>query len=188
VGQVESDASIRFGSPVVQSNLELLKRVRAANPEAYVLYKPHPDVVAGMREPGSNEAAAAQYCDEVLTEADPNRLLAQVDEVHTMTSLLGFEALLRGVPVTCHGLPFYAGWGLTEDRATCDRRGRKVTLDELVHAALVDYPLYVSPRSGRLVRPEEILAELAGRKPPGPIERRLRRWFLLGWRRLSGRG
>ena len=32
-----------------------------------------------------------------------------------MTSLMGFEALLRGIPVTTLGTPFYAGWGLTTD-------------------------------------------------------------------------
>jgi capsular polysaccharide export protein len=38
-------------------------------------------------------------------------LINQVNEVWTMTSLLGFEALIRGKSVTCLGLPFYCGWG-----------------------------------------------------------------------------
>ena len=33
-----------------------------------------------------------------------------------MTSLTGFDALLRGKRVVTYGQPFYAGWGLTEDR------------------------------------------------------------------------
>ena len=40
-------------------------------------------------------------------------LLGIVDEVHTLTSLTGFEALLRGIEVHAYGGPFYAGWGLT---------------------------------------------------------------------------
>ena len=48
-GQVEDDASIQTGSPNIRTNLDLLKTVRAANPEAYIVYKPHPDVVSGNR-------------------------------------------------------------------------------------------------------------------------------------------
>ena len=46
--------------------------------------------------------------------------------METMTSLAGFEALLRGKPVTTHGQPFYAGWGLTED--ICPVRGAAVSV------------------------------------------------------------
>ena len=49
-GQVEDDASIKTGSPYIRTNLDLLKRVRELNPEAYILYKPHPDVVSGNRK------------------------------------------------------------------------------------------------------------------------------------------
>ena len=63
-----------------------------------------------------------------------------------MTSLTGFDALLRGKKVVTYGLPFYAGWGLTQDMikgaAALDRRTRQLTLDELVAAVLLLYPLY----------------------------------------------
>lgn len=169
VGQVEGDASIQFGSPVVRSNLELLRQVRNENPDAYIVYKPHPDVVAGLRTPGSDDGVAADYCDELLIEADTNKLLTRVDAVHTMTSLLGFEALLRGVPVICHGLPFYAGWGLTEDRVSCPRRTQRRSLDELVYATLIEYPRYFSERGQMFAQPEHILVELAHLAEAGPI-------------------
>jgi len=188
VGQVEADASIALGSPDLRSNLALLERVRAENPDAHILYKPHPDVVAGLREPGSDEARAAAIADEVLADADPNHLLGEIDELHTMTSLLGFEALLRGVPVTCHGLPFYAGWGLTSDRIACPRRGRRVALDELAFAALALYPRYFSPRGGLFAEPEQILEELAAARPQTrPLHRKLLRLAIVGWRRLAGK-
>lgn len=161
VGQVESDASIVFGSPEVKSNLELLKMVRAANPEEHILYKPHPDVAAGLRAQGSGEESAADFCDEIIDQKiSGSTLLKSVDEVHTMTSLMGFEALLRGVKVTCYGLPFYAGWGLTEDRLTCERRQRVLTLPELVHGALISYPRYFSYSVSGFVTPEDALNEL----------------------------
>jgi capsular polysaccharide export protein len=57
-GQVESDASIAYGAPDIKTNLALLQAVRAANPDAHVLYKPHPDVSAGMRAQGQGEDEA----------------------------------------------------------------------------------------------------------------------------------
>lgn len=59
-----------------------------------------------------------------------------------MTSLSGFDALLRGKRVVVYGRPFYAGWGLTEDHLPINRRQRQLTLDALVAGALLRYPLY----------------------------------------------
>jgi len=165
-GQVESDASILYGSPFVRTNLALLRAVRASSPGSYLVYKPHPDVAAGLRRPGDSEFACKQWCDQVVDDAPMGRLLEIVDEVHTMTSLAGFEALLRGKKVVTYGQPFYAGWGLTEDRIPLTRRTRKLTLEELVAGALFLYPLYISGTTGRYTSPERALHELlSGRKP-----------------------
>ncbi|NDW45710.1 capsular polysaccharide biosynthesis protein [Ruegeria sp. PrR005] len=146
-GQVEDDASIRTGAGEVRTNLELLRAVRAANPQAVIVYKPHPDVEAGLR---SGRIEAEGLADVVARAADPAALLAHVNEVWTMTSLLGFEALLRGVPVTTLGAPFYAGWGLTRDLGPVPaRRQTQPDLAGLVHAALIDYPRYWDPQNGR---------------------------------------
>ena len=48
-GQVEDDASIRLGARAERSNLALLTRARAEFPDAVLIYKPHPDVEAGLR-------------------------------------------------------------------------------------------------------------------------------------------
>lgn len=159
-GQVESDASIRYGTPVAYSNIELLRAVRTAHPDAYIVYKPHPDVVAGLRRQGAGEQQASQYCDEVVIDTPMAALLPAVDEVHVLTSLTGFEALLRGKPVTCYGQPFYAGWGLTRDIHPLSRRTRRLVLDELVTGALILYPTYVSRTTGRFTTPEQALDEL----------------------------
>jgi capsular polysaccharide export protein len=160
-GQVESDASIRYGAPGIKTNMELLRAVREGNPEAHVVYKPHPDVVAGLRLRGEGEGEARRWSEEVVVDVPMGRLLEAVDEVHVLTSLAGFEALLRGKPVTTHGCPFYAGWGLTRD--FCEpiaRRGRLLKLDELVAAALILYPVYVSRVSKAYTTPERALWEL----------------------------
>jgi capsular polysaccharide export protein len=159
-GQVEDDASILRGSPEVQSNLELLRRVRENMPDAYIIFKPHPDVVAGNRRGTVSDADALKLCDEVLTEASIAPLLEKVDEVHTLTSLAGFEGLLRGKRVVTYGLPFYSGWGLTEDRLLSSRRGRNLNLDELVAGALILYPTYIDPVSRQVCTAEHVLRYL----------------------------
>ena len=156
-GQVEDDASIKLGAGDVKTNRDLLAACRATNPAAVILYKPHPDVEAGLRIGAVDDAA--ELADVVLAQTDPMAALAHVDEVWTMTSLLGFEALLRGKRVTCLGTPFYAGWGLTDDRAMpITRRTATPDLTALVHAVLIDYPRYFDPKTG-LPCPVEIVVE-----------------------------
>ena len=157
-GQVEDDASILRGTSAVRSNSELLRTARAANPHAILIYKPHPDVEAGLR---TGVIDAASLADVVAENADPMQLLEACDEVWTMTSLLGFEALLRGKPVTTLGAPFYAGWGLTTDLGEVPaRRTAKPSLQGLVHATLIDYPRYLDPVTKRPCSPEVIVKRL----------------------------
>lgn len=165
-GQVEDDASVVLGSPEIKTNAALLQRVRSANADAVILYKPHPDVTAGLR-PGAVEDAT-RWADQVVTDAPMSALLDCVDTVWTTTSLTGFEALLREVPVTTLGVPFYAGWGLTTDLCPVpDRRGSIVSLEGLAHAALIAYPRYVDPVSGMACPVEVVLDRLrAGSVPP----------------------
>lgn len=172
-GQVEDDASIRSGTDLVRTNRALLETVRAAHPDAVILYKPHPDVEAGLR---SGAIDATGLADVILPQCDPIALLGQVDEVWTMTSLLGFEALLRGIPVTTLGAPFYAGWGLTVDKGDVPpRRRAEPSVEGLVHAALIDYPRYRDPLTGLPCPVEVIVQRLAtGTVPrPGPANRML---------------
>jgi capsular polysaccharide export protein len=85
-----------------------------------------------------------------------------VDEVHVMTSLAGFEGLLRGKKVTCYGAPFFAGWGLTEDKgAPPNRRGIPRPLDNLIAATLILYPRYLDPVTGLPCPPEILITRLA---------------------------
>lgn len=171
-GQVEDDASVRLGTSSTRTNLDLLKEARRANPDAVLIYKPHPDVEAGLRE---GQIDADGLADIVIRNGDPATLLTQVQEVWTMTSLLGFEALLRGVQVTTLGAPFYAGWGLTTDLDSVPaRRGARPSLMGLVHAALIDYPRYLDPVTGLPCPVEVIVDRLAsGQQAPVGLANRL---------------
>jgi capsular polysaccharide export protein len=146
-GQVEDDASIRYGTTIVSTNLALLQAAREAHPHAFIVYKPHPDVMYAKRK--GSIATARQWADHIETECSVVSCSEHCDVVHTMTSLAGFEALLRGKRVVTYGEPFYAGWGLTEDRVTqgkaLHRRQRTLTLDELVAGTLLHYPRYWDP-------------------------------------------
>ena len=186
-GQVEDDRSIVAGGAGLASNLELLRRVRQQAPDAYILFKPHPDVVAGHRKGAISDRSCLRFADEIASDASVSSLIALADEVHVNTSLTGFEALMRGKPVTTYGVPFYAGWGLTSDLGPVPpRRTARPGIDELVAATLLVYPRYIDPVSG-LPCPAEVVVDrlvtqsvdstgwvVALRRLQGRLTRRLR--------------
>jgi capsular polysaccharide export protein len=159
-GQVEDDASVALGSPAVSTNLALLLAVRAANPDACILYKAHPDVVAGNRRGAIPEEQARALADQCVNDANIIDCILAADEVHTMTSLSGFEALLHRRVVHCYGGPFYAGWGLTVDHFPLPQRQRQVSVDALVHAVMLAYPRYVLPGVHGFASAEQVMLHL----------------------------
>ncbi len=181
-GQVEDDASIRLGAGKIATNLDLLRQARMLHPDAFLIFKPHPDIEAGLRQGTVPEDELAILADMVAHHSDPIALIAIADRVVTMTSLLGFEALLRGVPVTATGAPFYAGWGLTEDLGPVPaRRQARPNISSLAHAVLIEYPRYFDPVTG-LACPVEVAVErLATGDIPAPAIQL--RWLakLQGW-------
>lgn len=169
VGQVEDDQSILLGCGDVKTNLDLLQQTRARNPDAKIIFKPHPDVEAGRRKGALSPEILLQYADAIASDTDPISIINQVDEVWTMTSLLGFEALIRDTAVTCLGTPFYAGWGLTQDLAEApQRRQAQPTLAQFLHACLIDYPRYHDPVTGTPCPVEVVLDRLETGEIPGP--------------------
>ena len=182
-GQVEDDASVRFGSPDVRSNSELILAVRRRVPDAHIIYKPHPDVLSGNRR-GKIDAIAESACSEIITDVPLSRCLEAAHEVHTMTSLVGFEALLRQKRVVTYGLPFYAGWGLTQDVVSHERRSRQLTLEELVAGALIVYPRYYNFKALAFCTAEQMVSELDRQRRTGGLPRKLP-WLLRRARYLA---
>jgi capsular polysaccharide export protein len=143
-GQVADDASIALGcgsqAHHVRTAEQLLKAVREHCPHDFVVYKPHPDVLSGNRQ---GLIHAQSWCDLVDTQSDLLSLVEVADEVHVISSLAGFDALIRNKKVVTHGMPFYAGWGLTTD--LCEElphRLRRRDISELLAICLLRYPLY----------------------------------------------
>ncbi|MFD9896908.1 capsular polysaccharide biosynthesis protein [Mesorhizobium sp. NPDC059025] len=174
--QVPNDASLRFGIASYDSNVELLKAVRAIRPEAFIIYKEHPDLIAGNRNGRTDASQLRTDADLVVGQVNLDEVLHACDEVHVATSLVGFEALLRSRPVWCHGLPFYAGWGLTNDATISIRRQRILELDALIAGTLILYPQYWSYKTNLPCEVEDVVNELHRTK------QRAKRSFFVGRR------
>lgn len=186
-GQVEDDASITRGASLIRTNEALLRAVREQNPRAYLLFKPHPDVLARNRAGAAHMKEWERLSDHIETRHSIVRCIDAAQQVHTITSLSGFDALLRGKRVVTYGTPFYAGWGLTDDRVPTARRRRRLSLDELVAGALLLYPRYWDPDAGGFVELEDVLRKIMLRRYAGArdasahlsdrIARRFRKWI-----------
>jgi capsular polysaccharide export protein len=188
--------SILYGCDRKFGNNDLVRLAAAENPDAEILYKPHPDILNGVRDAQSDPQEVAHLC-RILREKIPlARSFETIDKAYAITSLGGFEALLRGIPLTVLGCPFYAGWGLTDDRQPNPRRTRRRTVEEVFAAAYLRYPTYFEPVTGarstfeqavewlklRLENPEKYRNEFGDAKPD-----EWRPWGaygILGWRHL----
>lgn len=163
-GQVENDASVLEAGGSITSNAALLKAVRRDFPDNFVIYKPHPDVLA-LNRPGLRHGSALP-CDFVIRETAITVLFGLIDRLCTLTSLSGFEALLRGLKVNVYGRPFYAGWGLTADCGEFPDRRARLSVDELCAGVYILYPRYFDWCSGNFMTPEDCVWRL---KHPGEM-------------------
>ncbi|MBQ8708644.1 MAG: beta-3-deoxy-D-manno-oct-2-ulosonic acid transferase [Succinivibrionaceae bacterium] len=172
-GQVSDDASVLAGG-CGYDIISLLKEVRSKYPDGCIIVKVHPDAYSGNRNGGATVDELNRYADMVFTsEFNSLECIEAAEEVHTISSLTGFEALLRGKKVICYGMPFYAGYGLTEDVAVArrhpvalaarERRYRQgYTLQDLIYAALISYPLYYNWEITHTTDAEGIVQQFAG--------------------------
>ena len=158
-GQVSSDQAIHYGG-MGMTNRKLVMQVREENPNSYIIYKPHPDVLSHLREGYLSDNFLHKYCNLVVGNLCLDSCIQAADEVHVISSMCGLEALIRGKKVITYGLPFYAGWGLTEDKLTIPRRKRKLTLLELTAGSVILYPRYIHPKTNQICEIEAFLAEI----------------------------
>jgi len=167
LGQVENDNSIIYGVPndtIPKTNYSLVAQVKKDYPDSYIIYKPHPDVDSGLRAKGKKEEAINKIADFVANDTPLEFIFNKAQKVAVFTSLGGFEALIRGISVITYGLPFYAGWGLTEDKLKnhvwAKRRKRELHLEELIFISLIEYPFYNSIKNRCPVEIEHVIDEL----------------------------
>lgn len=148
IDQPVGDHTIAPGLADGSTFLRMLARARRDHPGAALFVQSHPETGRGRTQGHLARAARDNGAVPAPGGVAPLSLLAQADEVYTVTSHMGFEALMLGKPVHCFGLPFYAGWGLTRDAMRCSRRVRRRTVEELFAAAYLLYARYVNPVTG----------------------------------------
>lgn len=145
IGQVDQDASLKYGNPDGWTMEEMVRLAKFENFDADVFYRPHPEVYEGYQKSRFKKKNIESFAKVISPDEHIIDLIERVDHVYTLTSLTGLEALLRNKKVTVLGVPFYAGWGLTDDRAKrIKRRNRKLTLQELFIGAYLLYPKYLA--------------------------------------------
>lgn len=163
VDQRKDDAAITCGLASHASFQHMLERALADNPEAEVIVKRHPDAIADEKLSSFAELARKLPPNVRLLdgELNPYCVLDVVDAVYVVTAGMGFEALMAGKPVHCFGMPFYAGWGATQDELRCERRTRRRSLEELFHFAYIEFARYFDPESGQRCSVERVTEYLA---------------------------
>jgi capsular polysaccharide export protein len=155
VDQVVGDVSVGRALGNAASFEQMLLDAVASGGQCLV--RTHPDVMAGYRKGYLTELAARTpgvvFVDDQVSVAS---ILDVVDEVWTVSSQFGLDALLRSLPVRCYAVPFYAGWGLTQDTvsqaakaAIAQRRTARPTIDALVEVVFSVYPSYRDPATWR---------------------------------------
>lgn len=157
LGQVEDDQSLLYGCQKIMTNVELIKLAAAENPSAQIIYKTHPDILSGRRNEISDVTEVNNIAEIIPLPISLQDALYEVDRVYTLTSLAGFEALIRGVPVTTVGAPFYSGWGVTDDRQKVERRNRSLSVEEIFAASYLLYPKYINPETKKKTSLTEVI-------------------------------
>lgn len=156
-GQIEEDISIKAGGLGMNMS-KLIENVRSKNIDSFIIYKPHEDVLSG-KEKGISEHSD---CDYIAYTESIESLMDIADEVHVLTSIVGFDALLNGKATYVYGHPFYCGWGLTKDLSNAPMRRTAKTLNELAYSFYIDYATYYYNGSYRT--PEYVLNVMLHKK------------------------
>lgn len=164
IGQDENDPKIIKTKSKIRTNLRLLEYVRAKNPGSYIIFKPHPEVVKGKAKGHIKKLQARKYANFIIEKCSLNELFHRCDEVHTISSTCGFYALINSKKTYTYGSPFYAGWGLTEDKVIFEARNKQITIEDLVYATLIQYSMYYDIRSGLPCRLEHLIQKIVNKR------------------------
>ena len=149
IAQTAGDASLKYGMLKNFSTDEIIESAINENQDSKVYIKIHPDVLSGKKKSDINIEKSRDKCTIITENINPISLLKNFSKVYTKTSGMGFEALLVGCECVCYGMPFYAGWGVTDDRTVCKRRKRELRVEEVFAAAYILYTTYSNPYTNK---------------------------------------
>jgi capsular polysaccharide export protein len=158
VDQSYGDYSIVKGSANESTFKHMLLSAIDEHPDADILVKIHPDALANSNYSGYfNKIKQSENIYLLSFEINPISLIEYVEHVYVVSTQLGFEAAMCGKKVSVFGLPFYSGWGITDDRQICARRIRKRSVEEIFYITYIMYSKYVNPKTGKICQIEEAI-------------------------------
>lgn len=127
-----------------------------------IIIKQHPDAIKGGKSSYfDKERLYFTKCMEnvfiIDYDINPYSLIEAVDEVFVCTSMFGFEACMAGKKVHCYGMPFYAGWGITEDKIKISRRNKNRDIIDIFYFSYVCLSRYIDPRTNKQCSIEDLI-------------------------------
>ena len=157
LGQVDSDASIRYACEVPITSNQLVYLAKMRHPFSKIIYRPHPEVVRELQTDQESFKNLKRICILDDSGSSLTELLRadEIKKVYTISSLSGMESLFYNKEVYVYGSPFYSGWGLTNDFNTPFIKS--VKLSELFYYSYIDYPIYICPFTNDRITVEETL-------------------------------
>ena len=167
IAQTAGDSSLEYGLGNSFTTDEMINAAIEENPDCKIYLKIHPDVLSGKKSSDIDIKSIDKNISIISEDVNPISLLKHFSKVYTKTSGMGFEALILGCECVCFGMPFYAGWGITDDRVKCDRRSRKLTVVEVFAAAYILYTRYVNPYTKKEIDIIETIETIAEMKQIG---------------------
>jgi len=170
VDQRFGDQAILSGMATEESFDRMILDAITNHPDHDIIVKQHPDAITGGKSCYfSNERLArfngiSDRLFPIAFDINPFVLFDMVEEVYVATSGMGFEALMAGKKVHCYGVPFYSGWGITEDRIAIERRSRRRSIEDIFHIAYIECSRYFDPDKGHKVEVEDIVDYIVKRR------------------------
>ncbi|MEO0634763.1 MAG: capsular polysaccharide biosynthesis protein, partial [Pseudomonadota bacterium] len=161
IDQTRGDASVTASGADRNRFLEMLFVARDEHPGARIVIKSHPETAQGYRSGYFSQEDAAENVEFLREAVSPWALFEGAIAVYTVSSGLGFEAMLTGHKPRVFGQPFYAGWGLSVDEFPVQRRQRALTRAQLFAGAMILYPKWYDPFRDRLCEVETAIETLA---------------------------
>lgn len=160
IDQTRGDAAVTASGGNETRFREMLVIAQEENPGARVIIKAHPETIAGHRAGHFSDRDINDRVTFLDRPISPWALLDGAIGVYTLSSQLGFEAILAGHKPRVFGQPFYSGWGLTIDEAPPPRRQRNLTRAQLFAASMLLYPTWYDPYRDCLCELETVLDSL----------------------------
>lgn len=151
IDQTFGDMGVKLAAADSNTFSLMLESALDENPSADIYIKTHPETTSGQKLGYlSNIRTRDKRIKKISHLCNPLSLMKKIDHIYVVSSTMGFEALLLDKKVTCFGIPWYSGWGVTDDRAKTSRRIRSRSVDELFYAAYFEYTKYINPKNHKV--------------------------------------